>query len=377
MEGSDFAGGKYRQSSTTMPIAGMPTPETRYMYMKSAYELVNENINGTLAHLQQAVEQRDKYVMLINNMRTQMNVKDQGNSMQLQPKIAQKAVSCMKEGIGGTLEIDATCQCQKTNTCGKLQYPDLGEFSPGVLSDSEKSIKGLTDKALSGKLDKANVESGNLSGNKSAVRKRIATSLKILDKAREDAGKSPLNYNKRAKNIIEIGRKQAFKKYANLFPANVKQEKTRGGLAAYYNDMNLGTKDKGSSSNQPALAAVGDTNGKKGLAAGLDSGSSASSENNKDLFNFDFEFGDDESKLTAAQRKALEDQRALAALEAKNRKDSSSARYQHQRDLSLSDEGNSENNGINKDTKKNIFTIISSRYKKSAFPIFLKEQFIR
>ncbi len=376
LEDKTFASGKYRQETSNLPVAGMPTPETRVKYMMAATELVRENISGTLGLLDQAVGQREKYVMLINKMREQMNIKDKGLAVQIEKKQVSSAVSCMKKGAGGTLEVDATCRCQKTNTCAKLQYPELGEFAPGVLADSEEAIKGVTDKALSGKLDKANVETGNLSGNKDAVRRRITRNFADLNKDQEKGGQGRIDFSKKAKNLIVEGRKRAYKKYANLFPANVKQEKYRGGLSNYYNDMNLGTKGTGSSSNQPALAAIGDTKGSKGVAAGLDSGSKGTINKNKDLFNFDFEYGDD-SDLTAAQRKALEDQRALAALEASNQKNSSSKRYKHQRNLKLAGEGNSDNNGINKDTKKNIFTIISSRYKKSAFPIFLEEQFIR
>lgn len=374
-----FAGGKYRQENSNLPVAGMPTPETRVKYMMAATELVRENISGTLGLLDQAVGQRDKYVMLINKMREQMNIKDKGNANQIEEKHVIKANVCMKETIGGALEIDQGCQCQKTNSCGELQYPELGEFAPGVLAVGEEAVKGVADKALSGKLDKANVETGNLSGNKSAVRRRITKNFADINKDQEKGGQGKIDFKKQAKNLINEGRKQAYRKYANLFPANVKQEKYRGGLSNYYNDMNLGSKSDGTSkSNQPALAAVGDTKkGGKGVASGLE-GAGTGSANNKDQFNFDFEYGDEGGELTAAQRKAMEDQRALAALEASNRgKGSSSKRYRHERNLSLTDQSNSDNNGINKDTKKNIFNIISSRYKKSAFPIFLEDQFIR
>jgi hypothetical protein len=376
LDSKSFIGAKYRQESSTLPIAGMPTPETRVKYLMAAATLVRENISGTLGLLDQAVDQRDQYVLLIEKMREQMNIKDQGNANQLEEKHVQKAVSCMKEGIGGTLEIDANCQCQKTNSCGTLQYPELGEFAPGVLAVGEDAVKGVTDKALSGKLEEANVETGNLSGNKDAVRRRITDNFNTLNKAQVKGGKGKIDFKKQARNLITEGRKQAYRKYANMFPANVKQEKYRGGLSNYYNDMNLGTKSKDSSkSNQPALAAVGNTkSGATGVASGLEGGAKTSGQD-KDFFNFDFEYAD--KKLTAAERKSLEDQRALAAMEAKNRKESASSRYRHQRNLSLTDESNKDNNGINKDTKKNIFNIISSRYKKSAFPIFLKEQFIR
>lgn len=378
LDSKSFAGGKYRQETSVLPIAGMPTPETRVKYIMAAVTLVRENISGTLGLLDQAVDQRDKYVTLIEKMRAQMKLKDTGNAVQVEEKHVVKAVSCMKEGIGGTLEIDATCQCQKTNSCGKLQYPELGQFAPGILADSEDAVKGVSDKALSGNLREANVESSSLSGNKDAVRRRIVDNFKTLNKAQEKGGQGKIDFSKQAKNLITEGRKQAYKKYANLFPANVAQEKYRGGLSAYYNDMNLGTNEgsTGSGSNQPALAAVGDTKAKgSGVASGIDGGSNGSG-SNKDVFNFDFEYDDQE--LTAAQRKALEDQKALAALEAKEgAKGSADARYRHERDLDLDPEGSLDSNGINKDTKKSIFTIISSRYKKSAFPIFLKEQFIR
>lgn len=376
MENKSFLSGKYRQESSVLPIAGMPTPETRVKYIMAAAQLVRENINGTLDLLNQAVGQRDKYITLITKMRKAMDVKDKGLAIQVEEKHVVKAASCMKEGINGTLEPDPNCQCQKTNSCGKLQYPELGQFAPGILSDTEGAIKGITDKVLSGNLDKANVETGNLSGSKGAIKRRIVDNFKTLNKAQEKGGQGKIDFSKQAKNLITEGRKQAYKKYANLFPANVKQEKYRGGLSSYYNDLNLGTSKKasGNDSNQPALAAIGNTNA-KGMSTGLEAGSKGTSKN-KDVFNFDFEYDDQE--LTAAQRKALEDQKALAALEAKEgAKGSADARYRHERDLDLDPEGSLDSNGINKDTKKSIFTIISSRYKKSAFPIFLKEQFIR
>ncbi len=352
---------------------GMATPETRIHTITKAVALVQENLSGLLEHLDTAVGQRDKYVKLLNQMRNAMTLGRQGMDTQLEEKPVVRIASCMKKGNGGSFEIDKTCSCQATGSCASLQYPDIGEFSPGVMAENEAAVKKFADADLSGKLDQANVAAGELNKNSNAVRRKIRDNFKELNKEREKNNKKSIDYSKSAKKQLIASRAKSMMSYSKLFPSKFNSEKTRGGLSSYYNDANMGAGD-GVVKKQPVLAAVGNTSsGASSGSGGKGSLGKGSGDSNENGIGFDFDFGVDDGGLSAEElarlKKEREDAEALANI-SKGQSEGNSARYNHERMLS----GNrlaGDNTGINRDTKKNIFGIISSRYKKSAFPIFL------
>ncbi|MBK25320.1 MAG: hypothetical protein CME70_15100 [Halobacteriovorax sp.] len=352
---------------------GMATPETRIHTITKTVALVQENLSGLLEHLDTAVGQRDKYVKLLNQMRNAMTLGRQGMDTQIEEKPVIRIASCMKKGNGGSFEIDKTCSCQATGTCASLQYPDIGEFSPGVVAENEAAVKKFADADLSGKLDQANVAAGELNKNSNAVRRKIRDNFKELNKEREKNNLKSIDYSKAAKKQLIASRAKSMMTYSKLFPSKFKAEKTRGGLSSYYNDANLGAGD-GTVKSQPVLAAVGNTNSSASAGSGGKGSLGKSGDSKKDGIGFDFDFGVDDEGLSAEElarlRKDREDAEALARI-SKGQAEGSNSRYGHQRVLSDDSTFSSDNTGINRDTKKNIFGIISSRYKKSAFPIFL------
>lgn len=353
---------------------GMPTPETRVRLLNNIVNLVQENLSGMLEHLNEAVAQRDKYVMLLNQMRTAMNLGVKGTDTQIEPKPLMQSTSCMKDNGNGQLEQDPLCACQKNNNCATLDYPDFGTFAPGVFANSEASIKKFADANLSGKLDEANVAAGEVASNSNAVRRKVRESFKDLNKVREENGFNKVDNDAIAKRDIAESRKSTFEKYTKTFPESFKAEKTRGGLSSYYNDFNASGGKGVVTRNSPALAAVGNSKAAVGSVAAK---AQKGAKGKKDEMGFEFEWDVDDlsPEEIASLKKQKEDADALAALNA-GQANGSNSRYGHQR-KSYNSDGSYDNTGINKDTKKNLFSIISSRYKKSAFPLFLEDQFIR
>lgn len=356
-------------------VAGMPTPETRVRLIAQTVEIVTENISGMLEQLDIGVNQRDQYVMLLNQMREAMKLGEQGLDTQVEEKPVTKASACMAQGLNGDFEIDKDCQCALTNNCASLKYGNFGEFSPGVLADGEQAAKNFADSSLSGKLKKANVAAGDLSGNSDAVRRRIRLNYKNINKLRAKTGRSKLNFSRAAKRSIQKRRQQAFAKYKKLFPKEYKFEKVRGGLASF--SGNLDMDGATTRSDRSALASLGNSNSNTGSSEAIGTGGKGSigAAKPKGFQGLDFDF-EDEDNASDVNYDATDD-KALAALNGSSSAGSndSNQRYKHER--TLYGDGEKNSSGINKDTKRNIFGIISSRYKKTAFPLFLGDQSMR
>lgn len=344
-------------------VIGMPTPETRVRLITNSVELVTENISLLLGDLNLAIEQREKYILLIKQMRRQMKLGDKGLDQQLEEKAVLRTASCMKEDSLGQYELDPNCKCQATNSCATSNLPEFGKFAPGVISDSESAVKKFTEKSLSGKLKEASLAAGELTKNANAVRRRIRKANDEVNKIRKENNKSALNFKKQAQVEIDKRRRASFNKYAKLFPSELAYENTRGGLGSFNNDFNLGA---GKDSITPVKKnKEQNTNKKSSLAKGATDEKS----NQDNLFDFDF---DDEG--------TNEDLTDLAYLEKEERVEGNKvSRYKRKVWGSNNKKNKSDPRyiGINKDSNKNIFGIISGRYKKSAFPLFLEDMSFR
>jgi hypothetical protein len=379
------SGGDPLDGLTELEKLGMPTPETRVATIMALLELFNDNITKLNGGIAEIAFQRDQYVQLLDQMRRRMKINKTGlGNTQLIPNAAPTPV-CMVGDVS-QLKFDSTCGCSASQSCTSFEYPKFTPTTPDALKNGGKLSVSTTNSVLSGNLSGAALDGGKLSANRSAVRSDLmlnglgngngsATTGSGANTALGGggAGSSAIDQASEAnvsRNLANLGVNpnsgSAFSRVRNSLLNSGAQGTTDGEKLS---DADKKAQEEAERRRRARLAAA--------RAAGA--AKNANGASNKKISE-DFSLTDGNGNLDLAG--LTDEERARLGLagagaigdgkEIGNRDD----RYAHVRNLSA-DSGRSKANkddpyyGINKNRKKSLWNIISKRYEKTAFPVFL------
>lgn len=379
----------YTGGSSTDPLDGLgeleklgfPTPETRVATIQNLLDLFNENIlrlNGGIAEI---AWQRDQYVQLLDQMRRRMKINKTGlGNTQLIPNSAPTPV-CMVGDVS-QLNFDSTCGCSAQSSCTSFEYPKFTPTTPDALKNGGKLSVSATNSLMSGNLSGAALDGGKLMANRAAVRsdlmKKDLSGANGTGSSKNASGTNAFgtgnaNGNSNAidqaseqninKNLAKLGvdtkSGSAFSRVRNsLLNGN-----GEGNLADDKNKKDKDDKNANKRRSRLASKGKGGVGGKKGEKTTSEDFSLTDGDGNLDL-----------AGLTDEERARL----GLAGAGAGDGKEIGNRddRYAHVRNISDTGNGTSRSKddpyyGIHKNRKRSLWNIISKRYEKTAFPVFL------
>ncbi|MBC99453.1 MAG: hypothetical protein CME63_17045 [Halobacteriovoraceae bacterium] len=354
---------------------GFATPETRVVTLQNALALMNDNLMQLEYATAIAGYNLDQYVSLLEDTRRELEIEDTGLGNTDAEQVVSLTNACLAESTDELISPDPMCTCRAANSCASFQFPTFNVEVPEALRNSGDSAIKTANNIASGNLDAANVSGASLTKNASRVRKFIdknagdkkknKANSNALDRASENRVNQTLakindNPNSTFNKMRDSLAKRGLGGLGNSSLANQSQNKS---------DENS-QKDRNKDKNGEASAAVagsatqgglGRKGGANGEARTSESFSLGGGNTNLELS----ELSDEEKRRLGLLGDGLTNDDVVAI-------DQSSGRYGHKRKISSRSPSSLEHGkGINGNRKKSIFTIISNRYEKSAYPVLL------
>jgi hypothetical protein len=405
----DFADFEERNTSTFPTLTyknelpertGFPLPETRHVYIMSVVRQIQKNMmlhqyrvgdcwstgadsgtGKTLASAGSGVDNApstvcgmaNRYAQLVRYARRQMGLSDVGlDEVALAPEIKANGV-CLKFSRFGNPIPDPVCQCRLNNTCVQYNNPTFGNFSTSASSAGSLAVR-MANATLEGDLEGAGVAAGELSSQSNAIRRS-------LRKTKEKFKRAAFKDN-------EAAAKEFFKKNTSLDPSTPgsfgqtvadlvgpgASKRSRGyGFGDAINaptsdDKKVAAIDKKTDDGaNDAVATTTTPNAKKkGKAKPGKANFYAGGNINLDIDGVEL---DDDINLDGAV-----DMSALKAIRAKE--DAEKERIAR----SFASEGlakkkeTSWGDAVHQNPNSSLFKIISRRYRKTAYPRFMKKK---
>ena len=249
--------------------------------------------------------------------------------------------------LGGQgTQIDQTCSCSKTNSCAKPNLAGLSAIpslsGTPLVADSLKSLNGAAGDMYAGKLSGAKTKGNALANNAAKItRLRSGIEKKINSDRLKNNGK-PINFDENENAFRNGLKRQINDAFNNLTD---KEQATVANLAGGY----LGDPESSIEDEIQNIASAGNGLGGAGSAKDVNANpKNGTGGDEKENPAFDFNF--DDGGLTAG---TADGDLAL--------------------DGTLGSDEDSEyviKGDINDDRSKNLFKIITTRYLKSAYPVF-------
>ncbi len=363
---------------------GFATPETRVVTINNALQMLLDNLSQLQFATAIAGYNLDQYVSYLDTARKEMEIEDDGLGNVVAETVNAPISSCLKNTTDGLVDVDPTCTCRAANSCASYSYPTYNIDVPDALKNGNSSIK-TANEVVSGNLKGANVAAGSLMQNAGRVRQLIDDATNN-SKYNSKTGRGSNGLNNGLENANALNRANESKVNGTLAKIGddpnsafneMRRNMSKNGLSGVgSNSSDSANKDKESKENDPnASAAVAGTEGAKGSSVGngKKKGDSTTSES--------FSLGGGNTNLNL-QGLSDEEKRRLGLLDDGLKNDDvvaiNSDGLGHQRNIngSSSEQASSDSTGINQDRKKSIFTIISNRYEKSAYPVLLNKMIL-
>ncbi len=356
---------------------GMPTPETRYITIQNARMLIQENITALGGGLTEVAINRDQVVDLLTETRKRLGLGTTGiGDTTLIPNSAPQPV-CMVGDLDNA-NFDPTCGCKESGSCTSFEYPKFNPTTPDALKTQGLLATDTANNLMSGNLSGAAVNGGRLAGNSKAVRDDLLGLKKKLD----------TSANKNSKKSSSSD--------SVTSAAQALTDATEGRATSFLNNLGVSqnglsnfSRARGALLGNSSLSDLTSGNAVAGDATGSDANSSSrrrgslgrrsKSGNKKDevgseVFSLagsggklDLEGLSDEEK----RRLGLLGSGGLTNSAANANAGAHSGHVRRVNSASSSSKGGS-GDGIHKNRNSSLFNIISRRYKKTAFPLFLR-----
>lgn len=379
----------YTGGDPTDPLAGLteleklgfPTPETRVATIQSLLDLFNDNIARLNGGIAEVAWQRDQYVQLLDQMRRRMKIDKTGlGTTQLIPNNA-VTPTCMVGDVS-SLNFDTTCGCSAANSCSSFSYPNFTPTTPNALKNGGKLSVDTANSLMSGNLNGAALNGGKLMANRAAVRSDLLNKdLSNANKRTDNSSSSLQAFATGNSGADTRGIAQASEQNINGNLANLGIDQNSGSaLSRIRNSMLNNGANAVADSEDKDKKKDDEANRRRrsGRLAGSGKGavgSGAKDKNTSENFSLTDGGGNlDLAGLTDEERARL----GLAGAAAGANGDPAATRddrYAHVRNLSSGSNKVSKDDpyyGIHKNRKKSLWNIISKRYEKTAFPVFLE-----
>lgn len=419
----DFADFEERNTSTFSSVpykeelpekTGFPLPETRHVYVMSVIRQLQKNMmlhnyrlgdcfssssnqdGTTLASAGSGVNeaptticgQANRYAQLVRYARRQMGLGDSGlDEVAIDNDYRANGI-CLKFSNLGNPVPDKECECRLNGSCVSYQNPVFGNFSGTMGRAGSLAIRAAND-TLSGDLEGAGVAAGELSSISKAVRRSLRDSKQNIKEA-------AFGKNKVAANSF-------FKKNPSLDPGAGSQGTTgknsfkdgdvgsSTGRSRYGSNRNVTapndpSKNGKKEGNASIATGTGSSNGKnKNSAEATSTGANSGLlVNGKPSFyagsNLDLDIDginlDDDinvkggsidfGALNALQKKEAADRERIAR--------SFASESGKNGGLNGKDKKPSWGDAVHQDPNSSLFKIISRRYRKTAYPLFMPKK---
>ncbi len=360
---------------------GFPTPETRYLTIQNARKLFEENLELLNGGIAEVAYNLDQTVQLLTQMRRRLSLDDQGlGEVQLISGNAPSPV-CMVGDVSD-LNFDSSCGCSQENSCSSFEYPQFNPTTPNALKAGGRLSTDAANSLMSGNLSGAALNGGRLVANSAAVRKDLFERKKKLGLSSSSSDSSSTGNAQNSGGSGGNSLDRALEDKANSNLAKLGVDTRSGSAFSRARNALLGT----------STADQAEIDRKAKALADAQNARSRSSRRNRAVVKDKLGNGSDSKKsenfsltdgsgnlnlegLTDEERARL----GLGADGSSNKNGSGnvgptdgSDKYAHVRNFSKGKSGKGkDSSGINHNRKRDIFKIISKRYEKTAFPVFL------
>ncbi len=359
---------------------GMATPETRVVTMENALALLTDNLTQLSYSTAVAGYNLDQYVNLLDTTRRELEIEDTGLGNTPAEQVVSPINACLAESTSELYNADPMCTCREANSCASFAFPTFNVEVPEALRNSGDSAIKTANNIASGNLEGAKVSGGTLMNNAGRVRD-------LINKNNEKGKKGNKNSNG---NAGDLTRASSNKINGTLSKIGDNPNSTFNNLRRSLANKGLGGNALGSSSNSASTqntqndankanlnAAVAGTqaSGGKGRTAGATGADAKTTES--------FSLGGGNSNLDLSELSDEEKRRLGLLGDGLTNTDvvaiDRNGANGHRRNLSKSGKSGSLTNsrGINSNRKKSLFTIISDRYEKTAFPVLLEKKALK
>ena len=352
---------------------GFATPETRVVTLQNALALMLDNLTQLEFSTAVAGYNLDQYVSLLDTTRRELEIEEEGLGSVDAEQVVSPTNACLAETGNESLAVDPMCTCREASNCASFQFPTFNVEVPEALRNSGDSAIKTANNIVAGDLKGANVSGGTLMNNAANVRKIIDDTIdrnnkntsgtnnaNSLNQASESAisgtlstlGNNPNStFNKLRKSLANNGLSGGNQnKSTNSDQNNKEQNKSNPQTNKYTNAAVSGTR-----SNTKGTGEVSSSNATISESFNLGGGNS-----NLNLA----ELSDEEKRRLGLLNDVLKNDEVVAIRNGFGG---------HQRKVST-DQNNKKtgHDGIHTNRNASLFSIISNRYEKTAFPILLK-----
>lgn len=314
----------------------------------------------------------NRYAQLVRYARRKMDLETTGVDTDL-PTIEDRAVGvCLTMSELGNPVPDPVCECRMNNTCVKFQNPNFGNFSESMEAAGSLVTRAAND-TLSGDLDGAGSVSAELAKQTNAIRRSIKSTQDQLNKLAKEASKRKNNQSVKSNNNFEDPfDRERERLLVNNGPLPQSRSRSSFGLGdqaggasgqatlrggAVKKKKKEEKAKKGNNQADKKVVTIDPKTGKPSFFAGSD-------------LDLDLDGVQLDDGLTLDNAKDL---KALRGLEAAERaKKDKIARSFASTGLNLKNKKQpSFGNQVHQNSNLSLFKIISSRYRKTAYPLFM------
>ena len=278
--------------------------------------------------------------------------------------------ACLADTGNQSLEVDPMCTCRESSNCASFQFPTFNVEVPEALRNSGDSALKTANDIVTGDLEGANVSGGTLMNNAANVKKIIDDT--IDSNSKNSSSSSNANALNQASESAISGTLSKLGDNPNSTFNKLRNSLASNGLNGNQNkstnsDQDKKEDNKSSSENNSGAAVAGTLNDSSNGSGEVSSANAKISEsfnlgggnNNLNLA----ELSDDEKRRLGLLNDGLKNDEVVAI---------SNGVGGHQRKVSTNKNKEAGVDGIHTNRKDSLFTIISDRYEKTAFPILLK-----
>jgi len=325
---------------------GFPMVETRVLTIKRILFLLKSNLDSMNASLQSLFEQKERYNLLLGQMKKKFDVKTQGITDVLKPPMKPVCIA------GASFSADPTCGCAETHTCASFKYPDFPVYSfkgSNIMKSFEFN---------------ANQNDPNFgSAGASALGETVQGALKI-NKQLDAAGKS-LGISNFAKKVNQLKNNlnKSKKSSANLASNSTSSSGSRG-KSSFDSSSDLFS-SSGTKKSKLSKKNAGDSNSSSKyeyLSSTGKNGAYGSKFNYKQAAGQDFDLGstgnsDGDQGQNINEKSSDKKDQAYYIPNVRNNRPEDMSKW---------------SKGVHEDREFGIFKIISKRYKRTAYPRLLK-----
>lgn len=351
---------------------GFPLPDTRIITIQNMITRVNESMAMMNMALEEIAAQRSKYVMLLEKMKQNFKLDQIGMDETEEQTVTQVKGQCMTlDGNGGFTQ-DPECKCRESGACANFIFPTLGALSGA--SGSSNLVTDTANSLTSGDLNGAGVGAGGLAKNALRTKNNILKSTKDLEK---NGGKS---FRDLAAAQRQASQQNTYEKYKNRNPLTASMEKGGSLFNFKRSTRYTGIRDesgKNGKKDSNANTKIASSSLMKG-GKGLKGNKGKSDKSNKPQgINIDFDY--DDSDLDSGMLgpdglplggSGIGDGSGKKGKNGEELYGANGRRNGHKRSMRK----RKDFTQVNKNRQLSIFRIISSRYKKTAYPIIFEKQ---